>query len=481
MMSADDGIRIIKQGWLMKRGEHLKNWRARYFILREDGSFFGFRSKPEHDMQDPLNNFTVRDCQIMKAEKPKPNTFIIRGLQWTTVVERMFCVESTEEREEWIAAIRSIAEQLQVLEETSMDNDEMMDDSRGMKRKKALEDFDFLKVLGKGTFGKVILCREKSTSVLYAIKILKKSVIIAKDEVAHTLTESRVLQKTKHPFLTHLKYSFQTPDRLCFVMEYVNGGELFYHLSKDRVFSEDRTRFYGAEIISALAYLHENDIVYRDLKLENLLLDKDGHVKIADFGLCKEEMFYGAMTKTFCGTPEYLAPEVLEDHDYGRAVDWWGTGVVMYEMMCGRLPFYNRDPEVLFELILVSDIRFPKTLSEDAKRLLAGLLDKNPKKRLGGGELDAKEIMSHSFFMKIDWQLLIDRKVSPPFQPQVTSETDTRYFDEQFTKEPVELTPPGGDIAMAREVNDDLPYFESFSYHGGRSFGVSPGRVLDMS
>lgn len=137
-------------------GEHLKNWRARYFILRDDGSFFGFRSKPEHDMQDPLNNFTVRDCQIMKAEKPKPNTFIIRGLQWTTVVERMFCVESTEERwdptpllsttlsfcslfrEEWIAAIRSIAEQLQVLEETSMDNDEMMDDSRGMKRKKVL-------------------------------------------------------------------------------------------------------------------------------------------------------------------------------------------------------------------------------------------------------------------------------------------------------------------------------------------------------
>eukprot|EP00914_Ancora_sagittata_P012466 GHVO01023975.1.p1 GENE.GHVO01023975.1~~GHVO01023975.1.p1 ORF type:complete len:488 (-),score=68.05 GHVO01023975.1:213-1676(-) len=471
MMSADDGIRIIKQGWLMKRGEHLKNWRARYFILREDGSFFGFRSKPEHDMQDPLNNFTVRDCQIMKAEKPKPNTFIIRGLQWTTVVERMFCVESTEEREEWIAAIRSIAEQLQVLEETSMDNDEMMDDSRGMKRKKALEDFDFLKVLGKGTFGKVILCREKSTSVLYAIKILKKSVIIAKDEVAHTLTESRVLQKTKHPFLTHLKYSFQTPDRLCFVMEYVNGGELFYHLSKDRVFSEDRTRFYGAEIISALAYLHENDIVYRDLKLENLLLDKDGHVKIADFGLCKEEMFYGAMTKTFCGTPEYLAPEVLEDHDYGRAVDWWGTGVVMYEMMCGRLPFYNRDPEVLFELILVSDIRFPKTLSEDAKRLLAGLLDKNPKKRLGGGELDAKEIMSHSFFMKIDWQLLIDRKIQPPWKPDLADAGDTKYIPEEFAMEPVRLTPPPSQALDTIEEADELPYFESFSYHGPSSRG----------
>lgn len=130
-----------------------------------------------------------------------------------------------------------------------------------------------------------------------------------------------------------LKYSFQTNDRLCFVMEYVNGGELFFHLSRERVFSEDRTRFYGAEIISALGYLHSHNIIYRDLKLENLLLDKDGHVKITDFGLCKEDITFGKTTKTFCGTPEYLAPEVLEDNDYGRAVDWWGTGVVMYEMV----------------------------------------------------------------------------------------------------------------------------------------------------
>lgn len=225
------------------------------------------------------------------------------------------------------------------------------------KRKVTLENFEFLKVLGKGTFGKVILCREKATRRLFAIKILKKEVIIQKDEVAHTLTENRVLRSTNHPFLTvsnslsfksnhafliyhskiqSLKYSFQTNDRLCFVMEYVNGGELFFHLSRERVFSEDRTRFYGAEIISALAYLHSQGIIYRDLKLENLLLDKDGHIKIADFGLCKEDITYGRTTKTFCGTPEYLAPEVLEDNDYGRAVDWWGIGVVMYEMV-GKL------------------------------------------------------------------------------------------------------------------------------------------------
>lgn len=486
----DDGGKITKEGWLYKRGEHIKNWRRRYFILREDGTFFGFKAKPEHDLQEPLNNFTVRECQLMRLEKPKPNTFIIRGLQMTTVVERMFYVESPEEREDWIKAIQAVAEKLQILDESEAIDMQFGDEvSRSMKKRKAtLDDFEFLKVLGKGTFGKVIMCREKATSQLYAIKILKKSVIIAKDEVAHTLTENRVLQKSRHPFLTHLVYSFQTPDRLCFVMEYVNGGELFYHLSKVRIFSEDRTRFYGAEIISALGYLHQNNIVYRDLKLENLLLDKDGHIKIADFGLCKEDMYYGASTKTFCGTPEYLAPEVLEDNDYGRAVDWWGTGVVMYEMMCGRLPFYNRDPEVLFELILVEEIRFPRTLSDNAKSLLKGLLIKNPKNRLGGGEDDVLEIMRHPFFTCINWQELAERKLTPPWKPDIQSETDTKYIPDEFANEPVHLTPPkagaagagagaGAVVAGASHgamltsiaENEEQPYFESFSYHGSRA------------
>lgn len=242
--------------------------------------------------------------------------------------------------------------------------------------------------------------------------------------------------------LQSLKYSFQTVDRLCLVMQYVNGGELFFHLSRERVFSEDRTRFYGAEIISALGYLHSQGIIYRDLKLENLLLDKDGHIKIADFGLCKEDILYGSTTKTFCGTPEYLAPEVLEDNDYGRAVDWWGTGVVMYEMICGRLPFYNRDHDVLFTLILMEEVKFPRNISAEAKNLLIGLLAKVPSQRLGGGPDDVKDIQSHPFFSSINWTDLVLKKITPPFKPQVTSDTDTRYFDSEFTGESVELTPP---------------------------------------
>uniref|UniRef100_A0A667ZTJ2 non-specific serine/threonine protein kinase n=1 Tax=Myripristis murdjan TaxID=586833 RepID=A0A667ZTJ2_9TELE len=412
-------------------GEYIKNWRPRYFLLKTDGSFIGYKDKPQDaDLAYPLNNFSVAKCQLMKTERPKPNTFIIRCLQWTTVIERTFHVDSPDERDEWAEAIQMVAESLAKQEEEGIlcsptsqienVNEEEMDTSISHHKRKTMNDFDYLKLLGKGTFGKVILVKEKASGTYYAMKILKKEVIIAKDEVAHTLTESRVLKNTRHPFLTSLKYSFQTKDRLCFVMEYVNGGELFFHLSRERVFSEDRTRFYGAEIVSALDYLHSAKIVYRDLK-------------------------------------------VLEDNDYGRAVDWWGLGVVTYEMMCGRLPFYNQDHEKLFELILMEEIKFPRTLSADAKSLLSGLLIKDPNKRLGGGPDDAKEIMRHSFFATVDWQDVYDKKLVPPFQPQVTSETDTRYFDEEFTAQTITITPPEK-YGMDAADSERRPHFPQFSY-----------------
>ncbi|KAJ8687862.1 hypothetical protein QAD02_023657 [Eretmocerus hayati] len=520
--------RVVKEGWLQKRGEHIKNWRSRYFVLRDDGTLVGFKAKPDQQMAaaaQPLNNFTVRGCQIMSVDRPKPYTFVIRGLQWTTVIERTFHVETEQDREDWVTAIRYVADRLaneelnqqqpqSQMQQSSSSEDVDMESTGGGrsdscsslgvisndggsfdelsakfsvqgtssskstgKKKVTLENFEFLKVLGKGTFGKVILCREKATGHLYAIKILRKEVIIRKDEVAHTLTENRVLRTTSHPFLISLKYSFQTADRLCFVMEYVNGGELFFHLSRSRVFGEDRTRFYGAEIISALGYLHSQGIIYRDLKLENLLLDKDGHIKIADFGLCKEDITYGRTTKTFCGTPEYLAPEVLEDNDYGRAVDWWGVGVVMYEMMCGRLPFYSKDHEKLFTLILLKAVTFPKNISLEAKELLGGLLVKDPSKRLGGGPNDAKDIMEHAFFSSIDWSDLVQKKIAPPFKPQVTSDTDTRYFDSEFTGESVELTPPDqsclGSGAGLNSIAEEQEHFPQFSYQDSHSAATS--------
>ncbi|KAL3985473.1 Protein kinase domain family protein [Acanthocheilonema viteae] len=493
----------VHEGWLMKRGEHIKNWRPRYFVLFKDGALLGFRAKPDPDqpLPDPLNDFTVKNVQLMKVERPKPNTFLVRGLQWTTVIERMFNAETAEIREGWINAIKIVSDSLkesesqmdtEMMEESGVlsevnrqttaaheqfkmsmsggrDMMSMADAAEAARRDEiSLEDFEFLKVLGKGTFGKVILCKEQRTRKLYAIKILKKEVIIQKDEVAHTLTENRVLQRCKHPFLTQLKYSFQTPFHLCFVMEFANGGELFFHLQQNRIFSETRTQFYGAEIILALGYLHEQCIVYRDMKLENLLLDKDGHIKIADFGLCKEDISFGDRTRTFCGTPEYLAPEVLEDNDYGRAVDWWGVGVVMYEMMCGRLPFYSKDHEKLFELILTGTIRFPSKLTAPARALLTGLLIKDPNQRLGGGPEDAQEIMQHEFFNNINWEKLYRKEITPPFRPNVQSDTDTCYFDKEFTQAPVQLTPPSvhsGPLDTVDELDEMQNNFVQFSFH----------------
>ncbi|NXD12347.1 AKT1 kinase, partial [Nothocercus nigrocapillus] len=439
-------------------GEYIKTWRPRYFLLKNDGTFIGYKERPQDvdQRESPLNNFSVAQCQLMKTERPKPNTFIIRCLQWTTVIERTFHVETPEEREEWTKAIQTVADSLKKQEEEMMDfrsgspsdnsgAEEMEVSMTKPKHKVTMNEFEYLKLLGKGTFGKVILVKEKATGRYYAMKILKKEVIVAKDEVAHTLTENRVLQNSRHPFLTALKYSFQTHDRLCFVMEYANGGELFFHLSRERVFSEDRARFYGAEIVSALDYLHsEKNVVYRDLKVHRKL----NFIRFGSLG------FFPFLT----------FQQVLEDNDYGRAVDWWGLGVVMYEMMCGRLPFYNQDHEKLFELILMEEIRFPRTLSPEAKSLLSGLLKKDPKQRLGGGPDDAKEIMQHKFFAGIVWQDVYEKKLVPPFKPQVTSETDTRYFDEEFTAQMITITPPDQDDSMDCVDNERRPHFPQFSY-----------------
>lgn len=466
---------VVKEGWLHKRGEFIKTWRPRYFLLKSDGSFVGYKERPESPELglNPLNNFSVAECQLMRTERPRPNTFVIRCLQWTTVIERTFHVDTAQEREEWLQAIQAVASGLKSrapapeppeLEGESAGDGEDGESAGKGRSKVSMADFDYLKLLGKGTFGKVILVREKRSGRCYAMKILRKELVIAKDEVAHTVTESRVLQSSRHPFLTALQYAFQTSDRLCFVMEYANGGELFFHLSRERVFPEPRARFYGAEIVSALEYLHSRDVVYRDIKLENLMLDKDGHIKITDFGLCKEGVTDGTPMRTFCGTPEYLAPEVLEDNDYGRAVDWWGLGVVMYEMLCGRLPFYSADHERLFELILLQELRFPKSLGPESRSLLAGLLRKDPKQRLGGGPGDAHEVMQHRFFAGIDWLDVVQRKLVPPFRPQVTSEVDTRYFDEEFTAQSITVTPPERCEFLDSPECDHQTHFPQFSY-----------------
>jgi serine/threonine protein kinase len=267
------------------------------------------------------------------------------------------------------------------------------------------------------------------------MKVLSKKEIIAKKEVAHTIGERKILQRSlDSPFLVGLKFSFQTDTDLYLITDFKSGGELFWHLQKETRFSEERARFYIAELVLALEHLHKYDIVYRDLKPENILLDATGHVALCDFGLSKPDLGSDELTNTFCGTTEYLAPEVLlDEHGYSKLVDFWSLGVLLFEMCCGWSPFYAEDTQQMYKNICFGKIRFPRgVINEDGKQFVKGLLNRNPKHRLGALR-DAAELKEHPFFKSIDWSALARKEVSPPFKPVVESDESTSNFDPEFT------------------------------------------------
>ncbi|KAL0961415.1 hypothetical protein HGRIS_006364 [Hohenbuehelia grisea] len=301
-----------------------------------------------------------------------------------------------------------------------------------------IDDFELITVIGKGSFGKVMQVRKRDTSRIYALKTIRKVHIVKRNEITHTLAERLVLARVNNPFIVPLKFSFQSEQKLYLVLAFVNGGELFHHLQREQRFNEERSRFYSAELLLALEHLHELDVVYRDLKPENILLDYTGHIALCDFGLCKLNMKGTDTTATFCGTPEYLAPEILQGRGYNKTIDWWTLGVLLYEMLSGLPPFYDEVTDKMYEKILNDPLVFGPEIEPDARSILTGLLTRDPTRRLGVN--GAEEIRRHPFFANhIDFKLLLEKKIQPPFKPSVTSPVDVSNFDTLFTtEEPVD-------------------------------------------
>uniref|UniRef100_A0A8C1PR67 Protein kinase C iota type n=2 Tax=Cyprinus carpio TaxID=7962 RepID=A0A8C1PR67_CYPCA len=334
-----------------------------------------------------------------------------------------------------------------------------------------LTDFDLLRVIGRGSYAKVLLVRLKKTDRIYAMKVVKKELVNDDEDIDWVQTEKHVFeQASNHPFLVGLHSCFQTESRLFFVIEYVNGGDLMFHMQRQRKLPEEHARFYSAEISLALNYLHERGIIYRDLKLDNVLLESEGHIKLTDYGMCKEGLRPGDTTSTFCGTPNYIAPEILRGEDYGFSVDWWALGVLMFEMMAGRSPFDivgssdNPDQnteDYLFQVILEKQIRIPRSLSVKAASVLKGFLNKEPKERLGcHPQTGFADIMAHPFFRNVDWDLMEQKQVVPPFKPNISGEFGLDNFDAQFTNEPIQLTPDDDDAVKKIDQSE----FEGFEY-----------------
>ncbi|XP_071981929.1 ribosomal protein S6 kinase alpha-6 isoform X1 [Engystomops pustulosus] len=320
--------------------------------------------------------------------------------------------------------------------------------------------FELLKVLGQGSFGKVFLVRKTvgpDSSQLYAMKVLKKASLKVRDRV-RTKMERDILVEVNHPFIVKLHYAFQTEGKLYLILDFLRGGDVFTRLSKEVMFTEEDVKFYLAELALALDHLHSLGIVYRDLKPENILLDEAGHIKLTDFGLSKESVDHEKKAYSFCGTVEYMAPEVVNRRGHTQSADWWSFGVLMFEMLTGTLPFQGKDRNETMNMILKSKLGMPQFLSPEAQSLLRMLFKRNPLNRLGAGLDRVEEIKRHPFFATIDWNKLYRREIQPPFKPASGKPEDTFCFDPEFTAKTPKDSPGVPPSANAHQL------FKGFSF-----------------
>lgn len=464
-------------GYLMKKGGNIKAYRRRWFELRGQHLYY-FKQQAQ---KRPAGYILVAGAKV-EDDPTKKCSFKIRGSKLSRIYE--LTAANDEEKEEWMRELQKVANDEWFEEEkaaakkaaenkstssastakgqdsNATEEDNTLFGGKEERKKVGLDDFELLTVIGRGSFGKVMRVKHKETGEILAMKVLRKEMIVKENMVSHTKNEKNILQMINHPYICRLRYAFQTPEKLYLVLDFLSGGELFYHLKEETKFDVERAKFYTAQIVLALEHLHKNDIIYRDLKPENVVLDKFGHAVLTDFGLAKTNITNAAPTYTFCGTPEYLAPEILKGQGHAKAVDWWSLGVLLYEMLVGLPPFYSENINEMYELILKAPLKFPNFVPAEAQSLLRGLLEREEYKRLGAGPTDAAEIKSHPFFSNIDWEKLYGREIQPPFVPVISKgESDVKYFDEEFTSErPVE--------SFAEVIADEDDNFDNFDFNG---------------
>lgn len=412
--------------WMEKKGSKFGFWHKRFCVLKlEEMELRVYKSNDLKDLERTIKIDQNTKCDIVENEKPP--RFIVRPQNEKQII---LANDSKASINTWVSSIRTLAMTTPGL---SMDS------------------FNVISVIGRGFYGKVTLCENKKTKEVFAIKSVHKNRLMKAHRVSTVVNERNVLMNIHHPFIVHLYFAFQTASKVYMGMEYVPGGDLFYHLSRKGTFTEEQVRMYAAEISLALDYLHKSSLVFRDLKPENVLLDSDGHIKLTDFGLVKN-IKYKETTSTFCGTPLYLAPEVIEKKAYGPMVDWWSLGVMIYRFTFGKCPWEDENINILLDKIVKQPLKFPEGADEDTKDLIEHLLQKDPAMRCG-----MEYVIKHPFFKGLDFVKVLSKTIKPTYIPEINSENKPNLFDTCFLKEEVTES-------LATPIRPDSDAFEGFSF-----------------
>jgi serine/threonine protein kinase len=391
----------------------MKAWQRRWFVLQE--AYFSNCPHPGSKTSTSIPVCDIAEVSVApEAKRPFAFKLVIPNVRTYFI-----CAESQSDCSSWIDALTAAISPHRLHLTSSL---------RTLSKSKfgvRLDAFEICKLIGRGQFGKVNLVRYKKNGQYYAMKMMSKHALEERGRVSQAVTERNVLCENRHPFLISAHWTFQTTDRTFMVMDYLKGGELFERLQEERKFSQQRTQLYAAEIVLALEYLHSKQLIYRDLKAENVMIDEQGHLKLRDFGLVKSGMGPTSTTTTFCGTIEYMAPEVLKREPYTRAVDWWALGQLIFEMLTGLPAFYSENQNAMCRMILNDDIIFPDEMSPIEIDLILKLLDKNPKTRLGGGENDAQDVKKHPYFKELDWERVCRKEYEAGWIPDESGEMES--------------------------------------------------------